>query len=83
MFADFDLDYFGIVALRSISFDGFGCCRVQRLTTRLNARDSQLLLESVACHQLDTIAVEELLRRYFRENTGVIWSDALLKHDLL
>ena len=83
MFADFDLDYFGIASLRSISFDESGCCRAERLTSRMSARDSQLLLESVACHQLDSILIEELLRRYFRENSDVLWKDALLRHDLL
>ena len=58
MFADFDLDYFGIASLRSISFDESGCCRAERLTSRMSARDSQLLLESVACHQLDSILIE-------------------------
>lgn len=83
VFDDFDLDYFGIVALRSISFDGFGCYRVEGLTTRMSARDSQLLIESVTCHQLDSILVDELLRKYFRENAAVLWSDALSEHDIL
>lgn len=83
MFADFDVDYFGIASLRSISFDGFGCCRAEELTTRMNAQESQLLLESTACHQLDSILIDELLRKYFRENADVLWKDALLRHDLL
>lgn len=83
VFANFTLDYFGIVALEGISFDGFGASRVGGLTTRMSSRDSRMLLESVVSHQLDSPLVEELLRRYLRENADVLWRDAMLQHDLL
>lgn len=83
VFANFTVDYFGILALETISFDGFGACRVDGLTTRMSRRDSRMLLESVVCHQLASPLVEELLRRYLRENADVLWRDAMLQHDLL
>ena len=83
LFVNFDLDYFGIVALDSISHDGFGCCRANGHTTRMSASDSQMLLESAICHQLDSPLIEELLRRYFGRNAEVLWRKALLEHDLL
>ena len=83
VFADFDLDYFGIASLGGISFDEFGAYRVRGLTSRMSALDSKLLLESVACHQLDSTLIDQLLRRYFRENLAVLQQDALLRHDLL
>ena len=83
MFADFDLDYFGIASLGGISFDEFGAYRVRGLTSRMSALDSKLLLESVTCHPLDCTLIDELLRRYFRENLAVLQKDALSRHDLL
>jgi len=83
VFANFSVDYHGILRLRSISFDGFGAHRVPDPTTRMSASDSKLLLESAACHQLDSPLVEGLLRRYFQDNSGVLWLDALQHHDLL
>ena len=82
VFADFDTDDSGTVSLRRISFDGFGCCHVER-PTRMNSCDSRLLLDAVARGELESTQVEEVLRRYFRESKDVIWSDALAEHDLL
>jgi hypothetical protein len=45
--------------------------------------DSRLLLDAIARGELESVQVEEVLRRYFRESKDVIWSDALAKHDLL
>lgn len=83
MFADFDTDESDIVALRRISFDGFGCCCVEGLTSKMSQVDSRRLLDAVALDQLETAEVEDTLRRYFRGNTNVIWDDALMHHELL
>jgi hypothetical protein len=83
VFADFDADDSDIVALRRISFDGFGCCRVEGLTSKMSCDDSRVLLDAVALDQLETSNVEDVLRRYFRDNTNVIWDDALVRHELL
>lgn len=80
--ADFDTDDTGTVSIRRISFDGYGCCHVKS-ATRMSAGDSRLLLEAIACGELESVQVEEVLRRYFRRSKDVIWSDALAEHDLL
>ena len=82
VFADFDRDDTSIVSLRRISFDGYGCCEVES-ATRMSSADSRLLLDAIARGELESVQVEEVLRRYFRESKGVIWSDALAEHDLL
>jgi len=82
VFADFDTDDAGIISLRRISFDGYGCCEVE-FTTRMSSGDSRLLLDAIARGELESVQVEEVLRRYFRENKDMIWSDALAEHDLL
>jgi len=83
VFADFDTDDSDIISLRRISFDGYGCCDAGQSITRMSSGDSRLLLDSIARGELGSVQVEETLRRYFRENKDVIWSDALAEHDLL
>ena len=83
IFADFDTDAANIISLRRISFDGYGCCVVGESITKMSSGDSRLLLDAIARGELESIEVEEFLRRYFRENKDVIWSDALTEHDLL
>ena len=51
--------------------------------TKMSSGDSRLLLDAIARGELESVEVEELLRRYFRQNKDVIWSDALAEHDLL
>ena len=83
VFADFDTDNTTIISLRRISFDGYGCCRVEKSIPKMNSSDSRLRLDAVACGKLETLEVEEVLRRFFRQNKDVIWSDALAEHGLL
>jgi hypothetical protein len=83
VFADFDTDDADIISLRRISFDGYGCCEAGASITRMSSDDSRLLLDAIARGELESVRVEHTLRKYFRENKDVIWSDALAKHDLL
>ena len=83
VFADFDTDDSKMIALRRISFDGFGCCRVKGLTTKMSRGDSGLILTAIARDQLETEEVEKVLFGYFRENLNVIWKDALQEHGLV
>jgi hypothetical protein len=82
VFADFDTDDTNIVSLRRISFDGYGCCEVESIT-RMSSSDSRFLLDAIARDEFQSDQVGEALRRYFREQKDVIWSDALAEHDLL
>ena len=83
VFADFDTDDADIISIRRISFDGYGCCTVGASITKMSSGDSRLLLDAIARGELESVEVEEVLRRYFRDNKDVIWSDALAEHDLL
>ena len=83
MFADFDTDDADLISLRRISFDGFGCCRIEAPITKMSSEDSRLLLESISRGDIGSEQVEDALRRYFSANTDVIWTDALAEHDLL
>ena len=83
VFADFETNDADIISLLRISFDGFGCCKAGETITKMSSRDSRVLLDAIARGELGSVQVEETLRRYFRENKDVIWSDALAEHDLL
>jgi len=83
VFADFDKDEAGLIFLRRISFDGFGCCRAAESITKMSPGDSQLLLNAISRGGVESVQVEETLRRYFQENKNLIWGDALAEHELL
>lgn len=82
VFADFDTNDANIVSLRRISFDGFGCCEPKESTTKMNTEASRSILHAIATGTLETHPVEDILRKYFRENAELIWRDALVEHDL-
>jgi|688.fasta_scaffold169206_3 hypothetical protein len=83
VFADFDTDDQDLISLRRISFDGFGCCRIETPITKMSSEDSRLLLDAIAQGDVGSEPVQDALRRYFRANSAVIWDDALTEHELL
>ncbi|HSI37422.1 MAG: hypothetical protein ACAI43_00515 [Phycisphaerae bacterium] len=83
VFADFDVDDAGVVSLRRISFDGYGCCRLGGDATMMSSDDSRLLVEAVRRGDLGGEQVERVLRTYIRANADVIWRDALEDNELL
>lgn len=83
VFADFDTDDDSLISLRRISFDGYGCCRIEPSISKMSSADSRLLLDSIARGDVNTEQVADVLRRYFAAHTDVIWGDALAEHDLL
>jgi len=82
VFADFDVDPDGRVFAVRVSFDGYGCCHAPVDIGRMTEHDSQALLAMVE-HDALSAAATKILRTYFRTNRDVLWSDALVDHDLL
>jgi hypothetical protein len=83
VFADFDIDPEGRVYLVRISFDGYGCCRTEGEAARMPLDDSRTLVSCVDANDVNRDEVREILYRYFDQNKGVIWPDALDEHELL
>jgi len=85
VFADFDVDAAtGNVFLVRISFDGYGCCDAPPSQIgMMTVEDSKALLEMAERGVIDAAALEPILRRYFRANEQLLWSDALREHDLV
>lgn len=84
VFADFDVEAgTGRLFLLRISFDGYGCCDAPAGIGRMTLDESKALLEAADRRAVDVGVVEPILRRYFRENERLLWSDALREHDLV
>jgi hypothetical protein len=83
VFSDFDTDDEGLISLRRISFDGYGCCRIEKPITKMKSADSRLLMDSISRGEVCTEQVADALRRYFSKHTDEIWGDALADHGLL
>lgn len=81
VFADFDIDEEGRVFLLRISFDGYGCCSGG--FKKMSRDDSGIVIAAVDRGIVDDPKVEASLRAYFEQNSDVIWSDALARHELV
>lgn len=81
VFADFDLDAQRCVVLVRMSFDGFGCCRLEGRGRAMNADDSARLLELVNANKPQQAG--PLLAAYFSELRDLVWEDALRAHQLI
>ena len=82
VFADFDVSSERHVRLGRISYDGYGCCRVESLPTMMSSGAS-ILLSAIANESLNSPEVSNALREYFTEIADLIWRDALEEHGLL
>lgn len=83
VFADFATDAQGRVHLIRISFDGYGCCETEGRSTTMSAEDSKAVTDSIAADDVNNVRVRDVLFRYFDENRGVIWQNALTEHKCL
>jgi hypothetical protein len=82
VFADFNTNDDGMISLCRISFDGYGCCEPLSLP-RMNAGDSQLLLDAITRNDIDSPQIKDVLQRYFGEIKDSIGSEALAEHHLI
>ena len=49
----------------------------------MDRESSRTLIELIETGDLQSAELADLLAQYFRENSDVIWKDALLEHGLL
>src|SRR5262249_31859335 len=83
VFADFDLDNKGRIFLLRISFDGYGCCTTAKDVRPMSPDISNRLIHLVEANNFGSGELAAILSQYFRENSDVIWLDALEAHNLL
>lgn len=85
VFADFDIDEFGCLYLVRISYDGFGCCRIDNTDdiNRINKTDSQLLIHSIEQNSFERNTIQRIVLNHLKANAEHLWKDALEFHNLL
>ena len=83
VFADFDVDESGNIFMLRISFDGYGCCHTEGKTTTMSPDRSKRLIFLAEANDVASGEVAAILSEFFRQNSGVIWTDALEDHGLL
>lgn len=83
VFADFDSDGEARVALRRVSFDGYGCYETNGECTKMSVEDSERLIHAVHLNDVNTKDIRDMLLRYFADNSTLVWRDALMEHRLI
>jgi hypothetical protein len=83
VFADFDIDEDGRIFLSRISFDGYGCCESAANVRPMSVINSKLFINSIESGDISSEKLFNIISGYFRENSDVIWKDALEEHNLI
>lgn len=83
VFADFDIDDQGRIFLLRISFDGYGCCETAEFARSMSAEDSNEFVNLIETDRVNSPETRAILSRFLRDNSDVIWKDALLEHQLI
>jgi hypothetical protein len=72
----------GKVYLKRISFDGYGCCRIEHSET-LNNDESKKFIDEMRKEIINQSTVEKLVLTLIQLNSDRIWADALKEYKLL
>ena len=72
----------GLIALARISFDGYGCCRVED-SKLLSKSESREFRKAMGQEPLVQEALTPLVLKLIDINQDAIWTDALERYDLL
>jgi len=83
VFADFDVDDDRCLHLVRISFDGYGCCHTAENVRSMSSATSREFIALVEAGNVASGDLSRILSKYFRDNSDVIWKDALEDHKLL
>jgi len=83
VYIDFNSSPNNEISLIRISFDGFGCCSINKKAKNLNLEDSRKFIQEIERKELNQIAITELVKKVIRINKEFIWTDALKKYGLI
>ena len=67
----------GLIYMRRISFDGYGCCEVNSPNTNLNPHESNLFVNQFKSGVLNQDLTKSLVEKLITTNSEYIWEDAL------
>jgi len=83
VFMDFDNCENGLIHLKRISFDGYGCCNLESKAIPMNEFDSQQFKEIMELQLPDQSRLSILIKKTLSVNKDLIWEDALKKYGLI
>lgn len=83
VFIDFNSSNKNEISLVRISFDGFGCCSLNKKAKKLNMKGSQKFIQEMKQSELNQESITELVKKAIRINKKFIWSDALERYKLI
>ena len=83
VFIDFNRSVENKIVLVRISFDGYGCCNLDKRANHLSYKDSQKFIKEIEKKNLDQDAITELVKEAININKEFIWADALERYDLI
>lgn len=83
VFIDFNRSDDNRIYLRRISFDGYGCCNLEKDTNHLNHEDSQKFIEEIEKEKLEQETITLLVKKVIKINKEYIWSDAIKQYGLI
>lgn len=83
VFIDFNLTHDNLVSLARISFDGFGCCEIQKEVNLLNVERSKDFIEEITKDKLNQKKLTPLVQEIIKINRDFIWADALKEYNLI
>ena len=83
VYIDFNKTENGQVSLVRISFDGYGCCDIEKEVELLDDGDSELFIKEINKENLNQEVITALVKKSIVVNTKHIWKDALKKYGLM
>lgn len=83
VYADFGLDCENLLYFRRVSFDGYGCYEANGECTRMSATDSDKMIHAIRRNDVNNDPICDILLRYFKENSNLVWREALIEHQLI
>lgn len=85
IFADFNVDGNGCLYLVRISYDGYGCNNLdpQNEVTKIKKGNSAWLIMQLDTNNIESSVATKILKDYFKENSELLWEDALKEYELI
>ena len=83
VFIDFNRTPDNRIYLVRISFDGYGCCNLDKEVKYLNPVDSEKFIREIEKVKLDQERISALVREAIKINKEHIWNDAIEEYELI
>lgn len=83
VFIDFNESTENKIQLIRISFDGYGCCELNKRAVFLNQEESQQFIITIKSDPLDQEMMAVLVKKSIQINKEFIWIDALEEYGLI